>query len=83
MFSAQRQSCSEQAELLIFQDVDETVTGAVAPLVAGDDRFRIKGNTMVLYQNIDGFQDKVCFQGIAHHIGKDHTAAVGLSTARG
>ena len=55
----------------VFHDLDETVAGIVTALVAMNQSFCTQGNTMMLYQLLHRFQNKVQLQRFAENIRKN------------
>ena len=55
----------------VLHQLDELQTGVVGPLVAVDHGLLAQRDPMVLYQQLDRFQNKIHFQRFAHRIGQD------------
>ena len=54
----------------VLHQLDELQTGVVGPLVAVDHGLLAQRDPMVLYQQLDCFQNKIHFQRFAHRIGQ-------------
>ena len=55
----------------VLHQLDELQTGVVGPLVAVDHGLLAQRDPMVLYQQLDRFQNKIHFQRFAYRIGQD------------
>lgn len=55
----------------VFEDLDETQAGIVAALIAVNQRLRIQGDAVFLYQDIDCLQNEVQFKGWTEDIRQD------------
>lgn len=50
------------AEFFVIKDIYEVVDGIVAALIGMNNRFRLKGDALIFYQLVDGFQNEIQFQ---------------------
>ena len=55
----------------VFENLNETQAGIVAALVAVNQRLRIQGNAVFLYQDMDCLQNEVQFKGWTEDIRQD------------